>query len=428
MRALCRITALAIVLLAGAAAQAIPCPNVYIILDRSGSMGPGPGSNWAAAVSAINTFTSGQAKPNLPRQQTMRFGLMVFPNHSADACSVGENVVACEYYTASAINSALAGATYEPTGGSTPMGETLQASKSLTWLSGSTGRKRFVVLITDGQPTCGSGGYGDSGLYAQTMVQQLFTQGVKTFVIGFGSGVDPVLLDDMATAGGTARTGATKYYVASDTTSLNAALDAIAQVAAGEMGSQVCDDSCYANPCPDGQLCQQSFVTFGGVSMNLGKCVADPCLSVQCGADQACRGGHCIATCTGGCNLGEVCKDGACVADPGTSTCSPACDRRLICQAGRCIDDPCGTKTGGVRCPTSAPFCDSAFGGNCYAFASQEDGGGLIVDPGADGGSGSGKGSGSGVANAGCGCSSAGAASSLAAFASLALIMRRRRS
>jgi hypothetical protein len=354
----------------------------------------------------------------------MRFGLMVFPNHLSNGCATGENVVACSFYTASAINTALGGSTYDPvSSATTPIGESIAAAGNQASMNDAT-RKRFVILLTDGQPNCDTGTAGSSEGYAHDEVAKLLTKGVKTFVIGFGSGVDPTTLNDLATAGGTARSGTEKYYVANDTASLNTALDAIAQVASGELGAKPCDDSCYANGCPAGQICQQKFVSFGSVSMNLGECVADPCASKTCASDQFCRGGQCYYACTQGCAPGEVCKEGTCVSDPGPSTCTPACDRNLLCQGGRCIDDPCkSTAALFFDCPASAPVCESTYGGNCTAGDKSVDGG-LIIDPTSDAGSGSGPGS--GAAPPGCGCSTSGAMSSLAVLAALALARKRR--
>ena len=62
------VTALA-ALFASAPARAEKCPNMLIVLDRSGSMA---GAKWTAATQSINAFVP-------QHQSVMRYGLMVFP-------------------------------------------------------------------------------------------------------------------------------------------------------------------------------------------------------------------------------------------------------------------------------------------------------------------------------------------------------------
>ena len=64
-------------------------------------------------------------------------------------------------------------------------------------------------------------------------VQKLLGAGVKTYVVGFGSGVDAATLNSMATAGGTAKVGTSKYYTASNAVELSSALATIAAKTCG---------------------------------------------------------------------------------------------------------------------------------------------------------------------------------------------------
>jgi hypothetical protein len=131
-------------------------------------------------------------------------------------------------------------------------------------------RRRFIVLLTDGDPSCPDQSNTAAAFDANTTVtveslDRLRASGIKTFVIGFGRNVGPARLDRMAMAGGVPRTGATcadpanptgpripcLYYDASDLPTLNAAFDEIATVAQGELGGNSCDDSCYViGGCP----------------------------------------------------------------------------------------------------------------------------------------------------------------------------------
>ncbi|MBA2539098.1 MAG: hypothetical protein H0V17_05635, partial [Deltaproteobacteria bacterium] len=82
-------------------------------------------------------------------------------------------------------------------------------------------------LISDGaQSGCSLGG-GDAGTEAS--VADLFTnRDIPTFVVGFGSGTDAAELNTLATKGGTALAGTTKYYQADTPAQLDQAFQSIA--------------------------------------------------------------------------------------------------------------------------------------------------------------------------------------------------------
>ena len=354
--------------LGGAAEAAGKCPNMLILLDRSGSMW---GAKWDAARTAIRTFSE-------QRQSFMRFGLAVFPA-VGDDCGAGGLQVHSDFYSAEAINNGLD--TMKKPSGSTPTGDAiLMAGQTPDMLDAQRGR--FLILVTDGDPTCPDINDGEGNLaLAEARIADLNRQGIKTFVIGFGTQASPDKLDRMALAGGTGRAGATcddphhpgtkiscRYYEALDNVSLTTAFDAIARVATGELsGGKSCDDSCYVtNGCASGQRCVKRVVSYSGgkYQLNLGQCESDPCLGVSCDESSFCRDGKCIRACTGGCEAGKSCEDGVCVTDPclqpGACACSAPCPKHLECAAGQCVDSACRNMT----CPASAPFCDR---GNCYA-------------------------------------------------------------
>jgi hypothetical protein len=151
---------------------------------------------------------------------------VVFPAYlpSEDICSPGtwENAAYYEALgenNATAINNKLAAITPD---GNTPGGLTmLNANKKQMGLHDPT-RLNYVVFISDGEPNC----TGDSALTVNG-AGALFSAGIKTFVVGFKDGVDANLLNNMAQAGGTARSGATKYYQANDLAELQAAFTEI---------------------------------------------------------------------------------------------------------------------------------------------------------------------------------------------------------
>ncbi len=393
-------------------ARATRCPTMYVVLDRSASMLDD--QKWTSAVAAITSFTRSTTSDGAPRQERERFGLMAFPGPD-NACAAGTNLVSSDFFTADAIAAALG--SDAPVSGATPTGESLAAAAKLPALMDAT-RPRYIVLITDGVPNCyptygGSDGTADTRAYALQQIQALFTQGVKTFIVGFGRDVDATALGQMAAAGGTTRAGAEHgYYEASDEASLRAVFDAIDAVQYGEITSGACDDSCYANGCPAGQRCAADLTSYGSYTLNLGTCVADPCAKVSCAAGEYCRSdGTCAKTCQS-CARGEQCVDGACAPNPcyplGCSGC-PTCADHLVCsQSGTCEDDPCT----GVQCPASAPTCSL---GTCLALAGSagQDAGGAFAAGGKAGG---------------CSCgSSGGLLTAAAALLALPLRWRRRR-
>ncbi|HEY3445935.1 MAG TPA: vWA domain-containing protein [Myxococcales bacterium] len=361
-------------ILASVPARAEKCPNMLILLDRSGSMTdpkPPPAvSKWSIAVQAVNAFVP-------PRQSVMRFGLAVFPSFTGDGCTPPSDLeVSCEFYNADAIAHSLSSG--DP-GGNTPTSAALDQAAALPDLTDGT-RRRFIVLLTDGDPTCPGSDKDANTTLAVNSLNALRANGIQTFVIGFGTDVGPARLDRMAAAGGVPRVNGTcanpanptgpriacKYYDASDLPTLNATFDEIASVAQGELQGNSCDDSCYViGACPAGQRCTQSIQSYdqGKYRLNLGQCVSDPCATVVCGSGKFCREGACVDTCSAPCPSGKYCDRGTCADDPcatGLScVCTQGCDKFLVCLSGTCQDDPCRY----VTCPSTAPYCDR---GSCY--------------------------------------------------------------
>src|SRR5262245_59335102 len=77
-------------------------PELYIVLDRSGSMSSsfGMGTRWTAAVTAIRELVG-----NLESQ--VNFGLTAFPGEGADGCDVYGSLVQPASGSAAEIDSAL---------------------------------------------------------------------------------------------------------------------------------------------------------------------------------------------------------------------------------------------------------------------------------------------------------------------------------
>jgi hypothetical protein len=236
-------------------------PNMYFVLDRSGSMQED--DKW----DTIRLAVADVMRSIGPRAN---FGAAVFPGPSSvDECATGVEAMSVRQGDPPTGTSqdgptvtALLAATNSAAGGGTPTSATLKfLLPGLTALKGKT----FVVLATDGGPNCNNAAScsiatcipnieGAAGCDATTnccaapngdpsnclddtatiaAVNNLKAAGIPTYVIGVpGSGPYAGLLDQLATTGGTAQaTGATKYY-AIDSTDQAAFLKTMKSVAA----------------------------------------------------------------------------------------------------------------------------------------------------------------------------------------------------
>ena len=204
-------------------AELIPL-DMFIMLDRSGSMA---GGNWNSVTSAISSFV------NTPVQGYIGVGLGFFPVDGAGTCfsdpecgSYGPcNIVfpgfpgtcanapdECSVASysnpavpiqplpgaAAPINAAMSGT---GPGGGTPMTAALQGALAYAQINQSARPTHIttVVLVSDGFPEgCGS----NSVSTVSNAAAQGLTQGFRTFVIGIGDFLAD--LEQIATAGGTA--------------------------------------------------------------------------------------------------------------------------------------------------------------------------------------------------------------------------------
>ena len=229
-----------------AAAQTTCTPaRAMILFDRSTSMHVdtiGTSTKWAlatAAVSEIVTTYDGE----------IELGLSLFPA-AALSCSGAVSVVPPALGTASAIDSAMQGPVRNMF---TPIGAALADMASEPMLSVADRPQRYVILVTDGSEDCPNAADEQSHEETVASVKLLRDRGIATFVVGFGApsngdGVDALLLNKLAVAGGTAiascdpattdpSSSALCYYQADDYAALVSALDAIAL----DVSSEICD-------------------------------------------------------------------------------------------------------------------------------------------------------------------------------------------
>jgi len=292
-------------------------PNLYFVIDRSGSMAEivdGRRKYDVVATAAVSLARALGSQANV--------GAAVFPGRAADPadqCAPGGEV----YPTGPGdpIRSGLCGsdgpvtrafsrAISLPSGvtpsGGTPTAATLTALlPTLAALHGRT----FVVLATDGGPNCNPKAScdvtkcilnieGQPGCTStinccdpqnvpdgpsfcldddatKTAVVDLFARGIKTYVVGIpGSSPYASLLDELASEGGTARTGmTTKYYDVEHISELDdvlASIGAIVTLSCHVHLAALPPDSNLVNVYLDGVL-----VKFGPNGWTWGSAVSD---------------------------------------------------------------------------------------------------------------------------------------------------------
>ncbi len=349
-----RFMVFAALLLASADARATRCPNILLVIDQSGSMGEdtsggyGYPSKWLlmqqAVVGIVDKY--GDQVP---------FGVELFKDNGGtdQECYAATKIhVEPAHDSKDAIKNLIL--TAKPSG-TTNTGDAIQRA-AVDPVMQDPSRGQYIVLITDGDPNCNSGEPTYSIQRIEAAAKRSPT--IHTFVIGFdgSGGVNPKNLNNMAKAGlepipnCTGLSGSPCYYSASNAQKFSEAIDkVINQVVGGEFGSTMCDDSCYANGCPEGAVCVTDAKT------QKTECVPDPCKGATCNTGDFCRDGQCVHACLAPCKSNEKCVDGKCLPN----ACSGVvCELGKVCDPyGKCIDNPCAAKP--CRVPT---LCDLASG------------------------------------------------------------------
>ena len=194
-------------------------PNVMMLVDNSGSMKEANANSttpkWNELKSAVTTLLT-------KYPGNVNWGLSVFPHPGGATCDPGSVDLAIAPGNAPKIIDQLAPMTVDTIGGSTPTGASLTAVQKSGGLADKT-HNNYVLLMTDGIPTCGQDGK------VTPVVDALYQAGIRTYVVGIGDGTqsDPKQLNDWATAGHTALAGATKYFQANDLSTLTSSFDQI---------------------------------------------------------------------------------------------------------------------------------------------------------------------------------------------------------
>jgi hypothetical protein len=213
-----------------------PTPaDILLVLDRSASMEDDPAggstkpSKWQIIVPALQQSITAT-------DSMIDWGLKVFPEgESTGQCTTASFpahiLVPIAKNNATAVNQAIAALTDH--GDGTPTGDAI--NNAVTYLNTvQDGNTKFLLLATDGDPSCPS---SNAATFAVTAVTAAATAGYKTFVIGVASKASSVKnLTSLAVAGGEAVMSpdptVPKFYLASDTASLVMALQSITGAAA----------------------------------------------------------------------------------------------------------------------------------------------------------------------------------------------------
>jgi hypothetical protein len=208
-------------------------PEIMIVLDRSGSMlgGAMPGggqmgmmpttvmNRWVPSASAVKKLT-------MELDEVVAFGLMLFPSPAPGgmqggggrpgggfpnfgaSCTAGKVDVAIDLGQAEKIGSAIDMGMPDQFA-MTPTAATLEAALAAFQnnpnCSDCAEREKFVLLVTDGQPTCGMGGMGPGGgMTTQAeidatvaAIDKLKMAGIKTYVVGYDTKTDMALATTM---------------------------------------------------------------------------------------------------------------------------------------------------------------------------------------------------------------------------------------
>lgn len=202
--------------------------DVLLVLDRSKSMiehsVPGAATRWAAVVPALTSVITAT-------DAVVSWGLELFPEGEGSQCSPLSADIPAKIMPGNAATVTSVISSTMALGNGTPTGDAIL--KATAYLQSRDTTNQFIVLATDGEPSCPSG--GDEALeYATDAIAAAKAAGFPTYVIGV---LDPAKnksslprLNAMAEAGGTARSdgqSGDKFYQAQSQDELKAALEAV---------------------------------------------------------------------------------------------------------------------------------------------------------------------------------------------------------
>ncbi len=203
--------------------------DVLLVLDRSKSMiehtvPPDNKTRWDAVVAGLTSVITAT-------DASVSWGLKFFPEGEGSECTALTEAIPAEIapMNAAKVNGIIT--TTMALGNGTPTGDAI--NKATAYLKRRNAGNQFIVLATDGQPSCPSGSDAAQA-FAVTAITAAKTAGFPTYVIGVvDSAADkstPPRLNAMAEAGGTSRTDnpiGDKFFQAYSQAELTASLAAV---------------------------------------------------------------------------------------------------------------------------------------------------------------------------------------------------------
>jgi len=193
--------------------------RIMILQDMSSSMSEGTPTKWNQAKGALTPLLDTWGND-------IEFGFDRFPNNGY--CGVAAGVIMdCAANNASNIKTRIN--SISPNG-NTPLYCALNQFTDTSYAPNLTSKDAlgYILLVSDGAGNCGLNCSGSGNESAQQLAQvtgQLLTMGIKTYVIGFGTGVSAQQLNAIAQAGGT---GSSTYINAQNQADLQKAFQDIA--------------------------------------------------------------------------------------------------------------------------------------------------------------------------------------------------------
>lgn len=230
--------------MAAQAADTCTPSRLLILLDRSSSMSEARSglidgySKWVLASDAVFNIA-------LDYEDKIDLGLMLFPNLTENQCGAGEINVPPEPDAAWDMLDYLAVDDPPYSGNYTPLGQSIKAAHEAAVMQ-DTSRNPALLVLTDGYQCCYQSGSSVCDASESELpvdeVKAAAAKGIKVYVVGFGTGVQPSVLSRMAVEGGTARPGCNPanndcYYQVGNQAELDLALSAIAIT----VTTEVCD-------------------------------------------------------------------------------------------------------------------------------------------------------------------------------------------
>ncbi|MGC4065132.1 MAG: vWA domain-containing protein [Polyangiaceae bacterium] len=233
--------------------------QIILVLDRSGSMEDPPSGGsipkWEMTLPPLRSVVTAT-------DATIEWGLKLYPELDETKSCAPESIVPLIHVPIAPNNAATVVAKMDaasPKGDGTPTGDAVKfATAHLDELGKSTDNPKFILLATDGDPSCPS---SDASGYAVDAITTALDKGYPTFVIGVDTTKSTSIkrLNAMAKAGGRPRTVTNPeeeplFYLASTQTELENALRAITTSVA----------SCVFESSPPPPVPENIAVDFGG--------------------------------------------------------------------------------------------------------------------------------------------------------------------